>query len=228
MSDTGTSGQTDRYIERGGYRVLNTPTRVTNGNLEVYNRSTGTWGPEEWTQSNTGFKYKWDPTLQAYSVVGTVAPTPIVGKTGTMPEFDGSSFGGALSTLNTNLRRGLGQIEAEGRNRQIGFQDVLRQIGGRATGSGVQFRSGASETGNYRTPSVMQGMDIIRGREAIERSGAVGSEAAAAAQDRMRQEQLRTQAATERANLKMKEAAARAAQVNAWLQSQANPTFGGK
>lgn len=228
MSDTSNSNQSDRYIERGGYRVQNTPARVINGKTEVYNRAKGTWGPEEWTQPNTGFKFKWDPTLQAYAIVGTVAPTPIVGVASNMPEFDSSAYGSALSSVNTNLRRGLGQVEAGSRNRQIGFQDLLRQIGGRAAGSGVQFRSGASESGSYRTPDVMKGMDIIRGREAIERSGAYGQEAAAAAADRAKQEQLRIAAENQRADILMKQAAARAAQINAWLASQVNPKFGGK
>ena len=180
-----------------------------------------------YTDAN-GFTHTWNPRSGMYEVTSNALSTvaPVVGVASAMPTFDSSSYGSALNAVNTNLRSQLGQIEAGSRNRQIGFQDLLRQIGARAAGGATQFRSAASETGDYRMPAVMRGLDLIRGQEAQQRSSAYNTEAAAAAQDIARIQQARAAAAKERADIAMRQAAARNAFLTDWLKSQAN--FGGK
>lgn len=173
---------------------------------------------------DSGFVQQWNPRMGIYEVVGTTTPParpPLVGTAFQMSEFDPSAYNSALSTIDTDLRRRLGSIEAGGRNRMIGFQDLLRQIGGQATGAGTQFRSMASERGSYRRPDVMRGLDLIRGREAMARSQAIANEATAAAADRLAMQEAERTTAAERANLLLRMAEARAAQIQADLARQA-------
>lgn len=173
---------------------------------------------------DSGFVQQWNPRMGIYEVVGTTTPPPrppLVGTAFQMSEFDPSAYNSALSTIGTNLRRGLSGIEAGARNRMIGFQDMLRQIGGQATGAGTQFRSMAAETGSARTPDIMRAQDIIRSREAEARARAYADEANAAARDRLAMQEAERAAAAEQISILMRMAEARAAQVQADLARQA-------